>query len=132
MEYGSRQVARAAVLLALSETRDEERELKTEYAKKGIQTCAVDFGGEFAASVVTIIERSVVSAKREGLVGDSHAELGAVAGAAREAVSQIATKSIGYNVGGKVGIARHGQHIAVALYNSIGSVSYTHLTLPTN
>ncbi len=66
----------------------------------------MDFGGEFTASVGVIIERAVVSAKREGLIGEKHAELGAVAGAAREAVAQIAMKSIGYNVGGKIGIAR--------------------------
>lgn len=120
MEFGSKDVAKAAIMLALSETREQEKELKRQYAQEGIETCGVDFGGEFTASVGVIIERAVVSAKREGLIGEKHAELGAVAGAAREAVAQIAMKSIGYNVGGKIGIARCGQHIAVAIYNCIG------------
>ena len=111
MEFGSKDVAKAAIMLALSETREQEKELMRQYAQEGIETCGVDFGGEFTASVGVIIERAVVSAKRE---------LGAVAGAAREAVAQIAMKSIGYNVGGKIGIARCGQHIAVAIYNCIG------------
>jgi len=120
MEYGSREIAKAAIMLALTETREQEKDLKQQYQEQGIESCGVDFGGEFTVAVKMIIERAVVSAKREGLIGDTHAELGAVAGAAREAVSQIAMKSIGYNVGGKVGIARYRQHIAVAIYNCIG------------
>lgn len=82
MEFGSKDVAKAAIMLALSETREQEKELKRQYAQEGIETCGVDFGGEFTASVGVIIERAVVSAKREGLIGEKHAELGAVAGAA--------------------------------------------------
>jgi len=120
MEYGSRDIAKAAIMMALSETREQEKNQQEKYRSRGISTCAVDFGGEFSQTVGTIIERAVVSAKREGLISDKHVELGAVAGAAREAVSQIAVKSLGYNVGGKVGIARYEQHIAVAVYNCIG------------
>ena len=119
-EYGSRDIAKAAIMMALSESREQERQLKAEYKAMEIHTCGVDFGGDFTSLVSTIIERAVVSAKREGLIGEKHAELGAIAGAAREAVSQIAVKSIGYNSGGKIGIARHGQHVAVAVYTCIG------------
>ena len=120
MEIGSMEVAKAALMMALSKSREQEREQKDEYEQAGIKTCAVDFGGEFTTMVVTMIERAVVAAKREGLIGDKHVELGAVAGAAREAVAQIATKSIGYNVGGKIGLARNNCHIAVAIYSCIG------------
>ena len=48
----------------------------------------------FINSINKIIERAVV-AKREGVLQDSHAEEGAVAGATREAVSQIMPKAIG-------------------------------------
>lgn len=119
-EFGSKDVAKAAIMVAMTESREQERLIKEDYRQIGIETCGVDFGGEFTASVGTIIERAVVSAKREGLIGERHSELGAVAGAAREAVSQIAMKSIGYNVGGKIGIARYHEHIAVAIYNCIG------------
>ena len=43
-----------------------------------------------------------------------------MAGATREAVSQLVNKAIGLNVGGKVGIARHGDHISVSLFFGIG------------
>ena len=62
----------------------------------------------------------MVSAKREGVIGDSHLEQGAVAGAAHEALSQIAPKAIGLSVGGKIGIARHKDHISVAVFFAVG------------
>lgn len=67
-----------------------------------------------------IIERAVIAAKREGLIGDSHAEEGAVAGAAHEAVTQIYNKAIGLNLGGKIGIARMEGHIAVCVFFAVG------------
>ena len=81
---------------------------------------AVDYGGEFIPSITRIIERAVVAAKREGLIKDSHGEEGAVAGAAREALSQIMPKALGLNVGGKIGISRNQDHICVALFFGIG------------
>lgn len=95
LEFGSKDVVRAAIYMALSATRDEEKLLKHQYAEKGIKCCAVDYGGDFVTSIVKIIERAVVSAKREGVIVESHAEEGAVAGATREALNQIANKAIG-------------------------------------
>jgi hypothetical protein len=120
MEIGSRDVARAAVRLALSTSRDDEKALKDKYASKGIQSAAVDFGGEFNNSVLRIVECCVVAAKRENIIGETHHEEGAVAGAAREAVSGMTLKAIGFNVGGKIGIARSGEHVAVSLFFGIG------------
>lgn len=117
---GSKDISRIAMQMALSENREAERIIKDEMHKLGIQTAAVDYGGEFISSVTKIIERAVVAAKREGVIKESHAEEGAVAGAAREAVSQIMPKAIGLNVGGKIGIARYGDHICVALFFGIG------------
>ena len=67
-----------------------------------------------------IVERAVVAAKREGIIINHHNEEGAVAGATREAISQITNKAIGLNVGGKIGIARCGEHVAVAIFFGIG------------
>ena len=53
------------------------------------------FGGEFISSVTKIIERAIVAAKREGIIKEAHVEEGAVAGAAKEAVSQIVNHAIG-------------------------------------
>ncbi len=119
-EYGSREIAAAAVRIALTADRQEEKQLQAEYARSGIFTAAVDYGGEFINSVMKIIERAVVSSKREGVIHDSHVEEGAVAGATREALSQIMPKALGLNVGGKIGIARYKDHISVSIFFGIG------------
>jgi hypothetical protein len=118
--YGSKEVARAAVKMALTADRNEEKQLQTEFLKQGILTAATDYGGEFITSVMKIVERAVVSSKREGVIHESHSEEGAVAGAAREALIQIMPKALGLNVGGKIGIARHGDHVAAAVFFGIG------------
>jgi hypothetical protein len=118
--YGSREIAAAAVRMALTSGRAEEKNLQAEFLKNGIHAAAVDYGGEFISSVMKIIERSVVSSKREGVIHDSHSEEGAVAGATREALSQIMPKALGLNVGGKIGIARYKDHIGVAIFFGIG------------
>jgi hypothetical protein len=118
--YGSRDVVKAAIRMSLTGDRDEERELKKELFAKGFKTAAVDYGGEFINSVMKIIERAVVSAKREGVIEECHIEEGAVAGAAREALSQVMPKALGLNVGGKIGVARCGEHVCVAVFFGIG------------
>ena len=118
--YGSKEVARAAILMCLTKDRDEERFMKEQFHRDGIATAAVDFGGEFITSVTKIVERAVVAAKIEGVIRDTHSEEGAVAGATREAISQLVNKAIGLNVGCKVGIARYDDHISVALFFGIG------------
>ncbi len=116
----SKVTSSAAIKMSLTADREEEKALIELYESKGIQTVAVDFGGEFISSVAKIIERAVVSAKRENVISASHAEEGAVAGATREAISQIMPKAIGLNVGGKIGIARFGDHISVSIFFGIG------------
>ncbi len=119
-EFGSKEVASAALRIAISKDREEERLLQTQFAEAGIQTAGVNFGGEFISSVTKIIERAIVASKREGLIKESHVEEGAVAGAAKEAVSQIVNRAIGLNVGGKLAIARCGDHISVAMFFGVG------------
>lgn len=121
MEIGSKEVASAAIRMALSSSRQEESQLKKELLDKvQIRAVAVDYGGEFVSSVGKIVERAVVAAKREGVIKDTHADEGAVAGATREAIAQIMPKALGLNVGGKIGIARFGDHVSVALFFGIG------------
>lgn len=128
-EPGSRDVCRAAVRMAISSTRKEEDNLKERYLELDIQTAAVDYGGEFISSIMKIIERAVVAAKRENLIVSHHNEEGAVAGAAREAVSQISQKALGLNIGGKIGIARHNDHVAVAMFFGIGLLHLNEMAL---
>jgi len=106
--------------MALTSDREEEKRQKEEYNKMGIRVAAVDFGGEFLTSITKIIERAVVSAKREGLISEVHNEEGAVAGAAREAITHLMDKAMGLNVGGKIGIARYDEHVVVAIFFGIG------------
>ena len=120
MELGSREVSKAAIQVALTDSRDEETSLKEMYAEQGMRSAAIDFGSDFSSAVPKILERAVVAAKREGVIGSTHSEEGAVAGAAHEALQQIMNKCLGLNLGGKIGIARYGSHIS--------AVSYTHLS----
>lgn len=116
----SRTVAQAAITIAMTSTREEEMELKKKYLTEGIQSLAVDYGGEFLSSLQKVVERAVVASKREKIIDDSSHSDGAVAGATREALVQIMPKALGLNVGGKVGIARGETHIAVAIFFGIG------------
>lgn len=117
--FSSREVARFALQMAMTEGREREREYKDNLPER-VRAAAVDYGGEYIASVTRIIERAVVAAKREGVITDTHLEEGAVAGAAHEALTQITQKAIGLNVGGKIGIARADEHVAVAVFFGIG------------
>lgn len=118
--HGSKKVAKVALEMALTDNREQERECKTTFAKDGIKTAAVDYGGDFISSLNKIIERAVVAAKREGVIREVHAEEGAVAGATREAMSQIMQKAMGLNIGGKIGIARYKDHVSVAVFFGVG------------
>lgn len=117
---GSKEIAKAAIMMSMTSSREEEDILKGKYLVKSIRTVAVDFGGEFISSMMKIIERAVVASKREGVIINSHLEEGAVAGATREALSQITNKAIGCNVGGKIAVARHGDHVSVSVFAAIG------------
>lgn len=128
-DFGSKDIVRAAIRMALSSDREEEKNLKQEYFSTGIKTCAVDYGGDFITSIMKIIERAVVSAKREGVIIESHLEEGAVAGAAREALSQVTNKAIGLNVGGKIGVARYHDHVAVCVFFGIGLLHLNEISI---
>lgn len=121
-QTGSRDVTRAALMMAISHNREEEKKQRADWALLGVQATAVDYGGDFVPSVMRIVERAVVAAKREGLISDTYHEEGAVAGAAHEAITQIMGKALGLNVGGKIGIARYGVHVAVVLFMGVGLV----------
>ena len=104
---GSRDVARAAIELSMTQSRDEEQRWRQTLRQQGVIGAAADFGGDFLTGIVRVI-------------GDSHLEEGGVAGAAREALNQVTPKALGMSVGGKIGIARSGEHVAVAVFFNIG------------
>ncbi|MEE0944806.1 MAG: HutP family protein [Clostridia bacterium] len=119
-EIGSKEITAAAVKLAVTADRTEEQLMKEMLNDNGIRSVAIDYGGDFMTAIPKILERAVVAAKREGVIGSTHAEEGAVAGAAHEAVNQIASKALGLNLGGKIAIARYGTHIAVCVFFAVG------------
>lgn len=129
MEVGSKEVCKAAIQIALTDSREEETLLKNKNAERGIRSVAIDFGSDFGSAVPKILERAVVAAKRENVIGSTHAEEGAVAGAAHEALQQIMDKCLGLNMGGKIGIARHGSHISVCVFFAIGLLNLNDIAI---
>lgn len=137
MELTSLDIGRAALAMAISTDRQEEQALRQQLQSRGIQAVAVDFGGEYLSSVKKMIERAVVAAQRQGLIEASHVGEGAVAGATHAALEQITSKAVGLNVGGKIGVARYGEHVCVAVYLGVGvlhlnevAVGLAHRSLP--
>ena len=118
----SRDVARAAISLAMTTSREDEMAQKQRLSVQGIRSAASDFGGDYVSSVMKMIERAVVIAKREGVISGKDHEEGAVAGAAHDAVAQITGKAMGLNVGGKISVARAEGHVAVAVFFTVGLV----------
>lgn len=119
MKWDSNDIAKASIQMAIS-SRSTEESLIEDFKERGISAVAVDIGGNLIASIPKIIERALVASKRNGLIKDYHVHDGAVAGATREALAQVAAKANGLNVGGKIGIARHGEHLSVCIFMSIG------------
>lgn len=116
----SREVARAAILMSMTNSREEENEEKQRLKEYAIKSAAADYGGEYLQSIRKIVERAVIAAKREDIINETHLEEGAVAGAAHEALNQLSSKALGLSVGGKIGIARKGEHVAVAVFFQVG------------
>ena len=128
MNTSSTEVAKAAIKLAVS-TREEERFLIDRFEKQDIKSAAVNIGGDLINSIPQIIERALVASKKTGVIRDVHVHEGAVAGAAKDAISQVDSKALGLNFGGKLGIARAGEHVVVCLFISIGLLHLNDLAI---
>ena len=115
----SMEVAKVATQMAIS-TREEEEKLKAEHKKEGILATAVNIGGNINESTTKIMERTLVSSKRSNVIREEHLHEGGVIGATRDALMQVRERATGQNVGGKVGIARKGQHLSVCIFLSVG------------
>lgn len=120
MTTDSKTVALAALKMAMSESREEETSLKQFFLENDIKTVAVDYGGDYLASIKKLVERAIVASKREGVIRDSHGDEGAVAGATREALNQVMSKAAGLNIGGKIAVAHKGEHLSVAVFFGVG------------
>jgi len=118
--YDSIDVARAAVKLAVTSSRSSEEQLIARLREKEIHGAAVDIGGDIVNSIHVVIERAIIASRKSGITRECHVQDGAIAGAAREAIMQIAAKATGLNGGGKVAICRHKEHLSVCIFMSIG------------
>jgi hypothetical protein len=128
-ESRSIDVARAAIRMALTASREEEQAMKAALARDGIHTAGIDYGGDSLALVKKGMERAVVAAVRDGLIADTQAEQGVVAGAAHEALAQVLPKAMGLSVGGKIGVARRGVDVSVAVFLGIGLLHLNEVTV---
>ncbi|AKA69767.1 HutP family protein [Clostridium scatologenes] len=128
MDHKSTIVAKASIKMAIS-SRSSEDKLMEAFKEKGILVTAVDIGGDFSQFTTKIIERALVASKRSGLIKDCHVHDGAVAGATKEALCELAPKANGLNVGGKIGIARSGEHLSVCIFLSIGLLHLNEVTI---
>ena len=118
--YDSTDVAKTAIRVAITSTRAEEERLIGRLREMGVQAVAVDVGGDLINSVHLIIERAIIASRKSGLSRECHLDDGAIAGAAREAMSQVAAKATGLNGGGKIAICRYQEHLSVCIFMSIG------------
>lgn len=128
MTIDSMPVAKAAVHLAMSD-REEEKLLISKLEEDDIRGAAVDIGGDLLRSIPKIIERAIVASKKTGVIDELHVHEGAVAGATKDAISQVSEKALGLNFGGKLGIARSGEHMVVCLFVSIGLLHLNDLAI---
>ena len=113
-------IARAAIRLAVTQNRESEEKYIAGLADIGVRAVAIDIGGDITNSIHVIIERAIVASRKAGLTKENHVQDGAIAGAAREAVAQVAAKAMGLNGGGKIAITRYGEHLSVCIFMSIG------------
>ena len=128
-ELQSADVARAAVRMALSETRADENALREELFKEGIRSVAVNFGGKFLDILPKIFESAIVAAQRQHVISDTHVGDGSVLGAMESAIEQVKMMAIGMNVGGKIGIARWNEHLCVAIFVGVGVLHFNEVTM---
>lgn len=118
--FDSIDVARAAIQVALTSSRQSEEQLIEKMRAKGFYAAAVDVGGNINDTIHVVIERAIIASRKCGVTQECHIHDGAIAGAAREAIMQISAKVNGLNGGGKIGICRQGEHLSVCIFMSAG------------
>ncbi len=125
----SSDVGRAAIRMALTETRAEENALREELLKQEIVSVAVNFGGRFIDILPKLYESAIVAAQRQGVISDTHVGDGSVLGAMESAIEQVKMKALGMNVGGKIGVARWHEHLCVAIYVGVGILHFNEVCI---
>lgn len=137
--YDSTDVAKAAIKLAITSSRSVEEQMIKKLEEKDIHGIAIDVGGNIIDTIHVVIERAILASRKNGITKECHVQDGAIAGAAKDAIMQIAVKSAGLNGGGKIGICRHKEHLSVCIFMSIGLlhlnevvIGLGHRSIPSN
>jgi hypothetical protein len=128
MKWDSSDIAKASIQMAIS-SRNDEQKLINDYKNKEILTAAVNIGGDLITSIPKVVERAIIASRRSGITIESHSHDGGVAGATREAIMQVAAKATGFNVGGKIGIARYKEHLCVCVFASMGLLHFNEVVI---
>ncbi len=118
--YGSIDVARAAIQVALTGSRQSEENLIAKLGERGLRAAAVDVGGNISETIHIVIERAIIASRKCHITEENHIHDGAIAGAAKDAIMQISSRVNGLNGGGKIGICRGGEHLSVCIFMSAG------------
>lgn len=129
MKSLSLDVAKAAIELSMTESREDEHQCIERLKRSKIDAVAVDIGGDLVEAIPKVIERAVIAARRTGIIPESHVYEGAIAGAAKEAIHQVVGKGIGLSVGGKIGIARSGEHLTCSIFMSVGLLHFNDVAI---
>ena len=117
-----------AIEIAISKDIESEKKIKERLLKDGVRATGVNFGGNFVSSIPKMIERIMIASKKEGIL-ISEEEAGAIIGATKDALSQITVKATGFDVGGKISIAREKNQVAVVAYFCIGTLNLNDMVL---
>ncbi len=129
VEFTSRDVGRFALEMALTKDRMTEGVVKKQIMAQGVSCLAMDFGGKFVEEIPKILSNAVVAAQKAGIVPLTHNGEGAILGAVAEALQQLKYKAIGFNVGGKLGVARYKEHLCVGIYMNIGILNLNEVSV---
>jgi hut operon positive regulator len=112
-------VGRIAMLLALTQTAEEETDLKQKFMDEGY-LCAVTGMGGNAKDIKQKINNAVIGASlNNGVIRKTSEEVHAVIHATLEAKEgMMLSAPTGANIAVKIAIARNGNWLAVAIYGS--------------
>ncbi len=70
--YGSVDVARAAIKIALTGSRQSEEQLIQKLKEREFYGAAVDVGGSINETIHIVIERAIVASRKCGVTRESH------------------------------------------------------------
>lgn len=112
---------RAAILIAMTDTMEEEKELILFFRRYGCLATATMVNGNDSEALRRITGNAIGAGLNAGLIERKRTHIHPLAHAIQEAV--LGTRldsSIGQNCRLKMGIVRQGSEIAVAIYGDLG------------